>query len=422
VGKAIVVLTKIILSVELQVHIISSDCNDRGSSSHGVGLRHVVAIVGSIGEVGVVHLWRHHGVLGVGSSNRRQGSRWGGNSNSNRSSGRGSDRCDDRYSDRGSSGHSDRGIHMVDGKVGGGHTEAHGVRDVVHSLDNTIGINIAVAPPGHSIGGLHLLLDRVRVAVAVAVLAEIVLGVVLGVLSHRSSMDHRGSNGGGHIVNLLDGHRGSHRGGHIVDLLGRLCHMGDWGNCWGGEDHRVSHRRWCHCRSVVQGEVLGLDCSSSLSLAHSDGVSLLGSSHLWGVHHRHREGHGTLGQVGSCHAEPSSVSDVLNSLEDAVGVNIPVGSAHHTVGGLHLLPHRVGVVVAKAVLAEVVLGVVLGSSDVLSNCHRGGNHHRSNRSSHRGGLDVLGRLNHSSGCSVHVLGRLDMVVVLLSIGKVGVVD
>ena len=89
-------------------------------------------------------------------------------------------------------------LDMVDRKVGGGHTETHGVRDVVDSLDETVGVHIAVTPSGDTVGGLHFLLDRVRVAVTVVVLADVVLCVVLGVggvngSDHRSGGDNRSS-------------------------------------------------------------------------------------------------------------------------------------------------------------------------------------------------------------------------------------
>ena len=45
---------------------------------------------------------------------------------------------------------------MVDGEVGGGHSEAQGVGDVLNRLDDSVGINIAVGSAGHSIGRLDL--------------------------------------------------------------------------------------------------------------------------------------------------------------------------------------------------------------------------------------------------------------------------
>ena len=80
--------------------------------------------------------------------------------------------------DRGGSGN--RGVHVMDGQVSGGHTEAHGVGDVVHSLDNAVGVNVAVAAASDTVGGLDLLLGLVGAGEAVVVLTGIVLGVELG--------------------------------------------------------------------------------------------------------------------------------------------------------------------------------------------------------------------------------------------------
>merc|ERR1712119_123969 len=85
-------------------------------------------------------------------------------------------------------------LHVVHGQVGGGHTESHGVGDVVDRLDDAIGVNVAVAAPCDTVSSLHLLLDRVGVAVAVVVLTEIVLSVVLGVggINRSCSSSHSG--------------------------------------------------------------------------------------------------------------------------------------------------------------------------------------------------------------------------------------
>jgi len=47
---------------------------------------------------------------------------------------------------------------MVDRKVGGSNLESQGITDVVHSLHQTIGINIAVGTSGYSVSSLKLLL------------------------------------------------------------------------------------------------------------------------------------------------------------------------------------------------------------------------------------------------------------------------
>ena len=63
----------------------------------------------------------------------------------------------------------------MDWQVGGCHTEAQGVGDVVDGLDNTIGVHIAVGAPHHPVSGLDLRLALVLALVAIVVLAQLVL-------------------------------------------------------------------------------------------------------------------------------------------------------------------------------------------------------------------------------------------------------
>ena len=77
------------------------------------------------------------------------------------------------------------------------------------------------------------------------------------------------------------------------------------------------------------------------------------------------------GEVGGSHAEPEGVRDVVDGLDDAVGVHVAVGTADHTVGRLDLGLGAVRRLVAVVVLANIVLGVVLvagggsGSGDIV---------------------------------------------------------
>merc|ERR1719336_2125340 len=103
------------------------------------------------------------------------------------------------------------GVNMMHWQVGGSNTEAHGIRNVVHSLDDSIGVNVAVASPGDSIGSLHLLLGLCGVGKAIVVLSKVVLGVELRVGSvNRSWCSHnsRGSSNslcGGQVVAVVGG-------------------------------------------------------------------------------------------------------------------------------------------------------------------------------------------------------------------------
>ena len=93
------------------------------------------------------------------------------------------------------------------GQVGGGHPEPQGIGNVVHRLDLSRGVEVVVGSPHDAVGRPGLGAGAVGVGVAKVVLAELVLGVVLG-LGHR-----RGGRGGGH-----DGRGGSRNGG--LDGLG----------------------------------------------------------------------------------------------------------------------------------------------------------------------------------------------------------
>jgi hypothetical protein len=220
----------------------------------------------------------------------------------------------------------------VDWKVCGTNTETESVSNVVHSLDNAIGINIAVSTTGDTVSRLDLLLDRVGVTVAIAVLAKVILGVVLGSLWCHS-MDNWGSS---HNWSSMD-NRSCNRCRHVVHLLGRL--RSDRDNGLLREDHGGRHCNWGNGRSVVQGEILRLDSSCGISLCMSHSMCLLGGSYFRCVNNRCRQSHSSLGKVCASHTEACSVGNVLDSLHHTGGVDVPVCSSDHTVGSLDLLPH-----------------------------------------------------------------------------------
>ena len=78
-----------------------------------------------------------------------------------------------------SSSSSNWGINMMDRKVGGSNSETQSIGNVVDSLDDAIGINVAVASTSNTISCLNLLFDGVTIIVAVVVLAKVILSVVL---------------------------------------------------------------------------------------------------------------------------------------------------------------------------------------------------------------------------------------------------
>merc|ERR1719239_999893 len=301
---------------------------------------------------------------------------------------------------------SSRSINNMNWEVCGSNTETKGVSNVVHSLDNSISIDIAVSTSGNTVSRFYLLLHRVGVTVAIAVLAKVILAVVLGSL-WCCSMDNGGSSH----------NRGSNRCSDVVDLLGRL--RGDRGNGLLSKDHRGRHCNGSNSRGVVQGEILRLDSSCSISLCMSQSMCLLGGSYFRGVNNRSRQSHSSLRKVSAGHTEPCSICNVLHSLHHAGGVDIPICSSNHTVSSLDLLPHRVGVIVAKAVLAKIILSVVLRASCIDSS-------RLNNRCNWNGGgcwLHIVGGL-HNWGCrdAQAVLAWRHVVVVALGVGQVGVVN
>merc|ERR1719234_3001054 len=132
-------------------------------------------------------------------------------------------------------------LHVVHGQVCGGHAEAHGVGDVVDRLDDAVCIDVAVAAPCHAVGCLHLLLDRVGVAVAVVVLAEVVLSVILGVgrINWGWSSNQRGRSDNGGRSNSWDGVA-------VVGGIGQVGIADFWGNDWSsGSSYRsLSNSNW----------------------------------------------------------------------------------------------------------------------------------------------------------------------------------
>merc|ERR1719239_284848 len=102
----------------------------------------------------------------------------------------------------------------------------------------------------------------------------------------------------------------------------------------------------------------------------------LGSGDLRGVH---RGGGRVNGKIGSGHPESSSVGNILNRLDVSVAVHVVVGPLHHTVRGLGLVSVGAGVVVAEAVLAQLVLGVILAEDGVNGGCYSNGSSMGNNR-------------------------------------------
>ncbi len=90
----------------------------------------------------------------------------------------------------------DLGHGRGDGEVGGLDAEAQGIGDVVHTLGDAVGINVAVGASHTTVDVADLLLGRVDVGVAVVDVAEFVLSLELAGGSNQRSRDDRGGSQG----------------------------------------------------------------------------------------------------------------------------------------------------------------------------------------------------------------------------------
>merc|ERR1719516_681410 len=136
-------------------------------------------------------------------------------------------------------------------------------------------------------------------------------------------------------------------------------------------------------------------CGSNLrgQLRSNEGLRVEGGSNKGlGVEGGGNEGFGAEGGGSSIidrgnrearvlNTESSTISDVPDLLELAIGINILITSSHSSVGVADLLLGRVEVSVAIVEVAKLILGVELTTSSVRS---RGIGSHRSNRGSYRG--------------------------------------
>merc|ERR1719391_1175246 len=100
--------------------------------------------------------------------------------------------------------------------------------------------------------------------------------------------------------------------------------------------------------------------SSSSSRGISGGMLSLSGSNSWGVS---RGASQMDRKVGGSNLEAPFVGNVLYGLNNTVTIHVVVGATHNAVRSLGLLALRAGRSVAKAVLAQLVLGMVLRGSD-----------------------------------------------------------
>ena len=74
-------------------------------------------------------------------------------------------------------------------------------------------------------------------------------------------------------------------------------------------------------------------------------------------------------EVGGSNSESHGITEVVDSLDKAIGINIAVASSSHTISSLQLLFGREGIAVSIVELSEVILSMVLrvGSISCSSN-------------------------------------------------------
>ena len=129
--------------------------------------------------------------------------------------------------------------------------------------------------------------------------------------------------------------------------------------------------------SLDSGKVggLGLGDLGSVNRSHrgdsvvhggNEGLRVEGGGHQGlGVEH---------GDSGVSHAESGAISDVLDPLQLAVGVNIGVSTAHSGVGVADLVLDGVEVAVAVLEVAKLILGLELVAGGIGNHSGCGGDH------------------------------------------------
>jgi hypothetical protein len=318
------------------------------------------------------------------------------------------------------------------GDVGSGHSESVDVvSSVVDSLHHIVGINILVAASGHTESVFWFRSGRVDVLVAKAELTQLVLGVELAGWSYGSD----GGDGkrlgqgdrGGSKERLLDRDRlGERLGGERK--RGRNWSRKDEGlvsqsywsrNHWRLDQDWRHSEHWSSGNSIAGLNRLGLAPSSLRNgsnlrlgglvsgkmfspgsghfrcLQDGDGGNQGGDSGNFGSHGQTNSSScRSHGHVGSGHSESVDVvSSVVDSLDHIVGINVLVAASGHTESVLWFRSGRVDVLVAKAELTQLVLGVELAGRRLNNRSYwgDGGNGERLGKGDRGGGQERLRR-------------------------------
>lgn len=143
---------------------------------------------------------------------------------------------------------------------------------------------------------------------------------------------------------------------------------------------------------LVSGEMFGTSSGDFRGLSHGERGNQGGGGRGFGSHgEASLDQSGGHGDVGGGHSESVDVvSSVVHSLNHIVGIDVLVAASGHTEGILGFRSGRVDVLVSKAELTELVLGVELAGWR-LHNGGYGGDGKSVGERGSRGNQERLGR-------------------------------
>jgi len=370
----IVKLSNVILGVVLGISsIIRGSCNwiNWGSSNNrsclsnicscnNLSCRCLISIVGSIRKVSIINSWCHNMVSTVGNLHWCTGSlsHWL-FSNSNRSN------CCNWLS-----------INMMDREVGCSNSKTQCISNIVDSLYNSISINIAICTTNYTISSFDFLLHRVTIRVSKWILTKIILSMVL-----RSFWGSSSSNWGS--LSICNRSSLGNNWSNLSNNWSRLCY--NW-SCLYISNWNWLSNNWCRLSNIwcnLSNNWCSLSnnwCSLSnnwSSLCNNWSNSNLGGSFFFNgskvsslssCNFRSIFNRSSLSRwkIGGSYSESCTISNIFNSLENSISVNILVCSSNDPIGSFNLLSDGVWIIVAKTILTNFILSMVLGSCDSIS--------------------------------------------------------
>jgi hypothetical protein len=125
---------------------------------------------------------------------------------------------------------------IMDGKIGGGNSEAPGVGNIFHGLDLAVSVDIAISSTNHAVSGLNLLTNGVRIVVSEAVLAKFILSVILRLINMSGALHYRNDSRAG-VGSGVDYRGRSSDGGSLSTCVDYGCRRSDGGSSSAGVDY-----------------------------------------------------------------------------------------------------------------------------------------------------------------------------------------